>query len=165
MVMIGTVKNIELLKNRNGENKARMLQVEFSNASDVQSVQYVPLSGDDNPPKVGDKVVVLAIGAAFKVAIGVDDGLEPSMLNGERKLYSRDSSGDVAAFINLLNGGIIELNGNNDFAVRFTALETALNLFVTQVNLALGTKLDGSGTAGATTLDITAAKVSEVKVI
>jgi len=165
VVMIGTVKNIELLKNRNGENKARMLQVEFSNASDVQSVQYVPLSGDDNPPKVGDKVVVLAIGAAFKVAIGVDDGLEPSMLNGERKLYSRDSSGDVAAFINLLNGGIIELNGNNDFAVRFTALETALNLFVTQVNLALGTKLDGSGTAGATTLDITAAKVSEVKVI
>lgn len=164
MILTGTVKNSELLKNRDSENTARMLQVQFSNESDIQSVQYMPLSGDDNPPQVGDRVIVLALGAAFKVAIAVDDGLTPSMSAGERKLYSRDSAGDIAAFINLLNGGTIELNGNNDFAVRFTALETALQSLITQVNATFATKLNGSGAAGVVAVDFSPAKVDEVKI-
>ena len=109
MVITGTVKNTEILTNRNGENTVRMLQVQFSNESDIQSVQYVPLSGDDNPPMIDDKVIVLSLGAAFKVAIAVDDGLTPTMGEGERKLYSRDIDGVIVAFIDLLASGAVQL--------------------------------------------------------
>ena len=80
------------------------------------------------------------------------------------------------AFINILNSGIIEINGNTDFAVRFNALETGFNLLRTELNTALTIlnahvhTLAGAGTTDPmatptvlATAEISAAKVNEVK--
>jgi len=125
--MLGKVTGQEIKPNRGTDIDVRMLQVQLSNESDIQSVEYIPLSGDDNPPKKDDKVVVIGIGSAFKIAIGVRDAVVTAMAAGERKLYSRDGNGDIAAFINLLTGGNVELNGNTYSAVRFEKLETEFN--------------------------------------
>jgi hypothetical protein len=82
------------------------------------------MSGDDSPPQNGDNVVVLDIGPSFRVAVAVQDSVVPSMPAGEKKIFSRDGSGAIAAFVNLLAGGDLELNGNFDTAVRFAALKT-----------------------------------------
>ncbi|MEE8206713.1 MAG: hypothetical protein V3T82_07170 [Nitrospinaceae bacterium] len=165
MVAIGTVTGQEIRKNRDGAANVRLLQVQLSNASDIQTVQYLPMAGDDSPPQIGDLVVVVPIGPAFMVALGVQDSVVPTMSAGERKIYSRDGSGDIAAFINLLAGGDLELNGNANTAVRFTPLDTALQALVIAINAALATKADASGTAGALTLDISGAESSTVKLI
>ncbi len=165
MVRIGTVTGQEIMENRDGGADVLLLQVRLSNASDIQTVQYMPMAGDDSPPQIGDMVVVLPIGPSFQVALGVQDSIVPSMAAGERKIYSRDGAGAIIAFINLLANGEIELNGNVNTAVRFTPLDTALQLLVTAINAALATKADASGAAGALTLDISGAESSTVKLI
>ena len=153
----------EIRENRDGAADVLFLQVRMSNDSDIQTVQYMPMSGDDSPPQNGDLVVILGIGTAFQVAIGLQDSVPPSMPSGEKKVYSRDSGGSIAAFINYLASGDLELNGNADTAVKFAALDTQLQTLVTAINALFATKLDGSGTAGTLTLDLSGAESSTVK--
>lgn len=157
MISIGTVKGQEIKKNRDGTTNTRLLQVKFANFADVQTVQYVPSPGEDGAPVVGDMVVVLAISNSFKIAIGVNDFLVPTISPGEKKLYGRDSSGSMVSYL-LLNSNL-ELNGNNDFAVRYSKLEDAFNQLKSDFN----NHVHGTGpTTAPSTADITPAKVSEV---
>ena len=163
MVKTGIITGRTLQKNRDGTGNRIMLQVEMTNPDDIQTVElYAPGGQDVNPPD-GSRVVIIEIAPTYKIAIVADDGIEPSMLDGEQKLYATDGI-SILSFINLLTDGNIELNGNADFAVRFAALNTALQTFVIAINAVLATKADASGTPGALTLDITGAKVNEVKV-
>jgi hypothetical protein len=134
MTQLGTVTGQEIKKNRNGEIDVRLLQVEFSNERDIQTVQYFNPSGEDSAPIKGDEVIVFDIGPAFKVAVSTQDALAAVMGAGEKKLYSRDSDGAIKAFINLLVSGDINLNGDAYSAVRFEELETEFNAFKTVFN-------------------------------
>ncbi len=165
MVSIGTVKGQEIRPNRKSIN-VRMLTVQFSNESDTESVEYISIAGDDSAPMNEDKVFVFSAGEAFKFAVSVRDAIVAVMGAGERKLYSRDSGGNIAAFVNLLTGGDVELNGNGDFAVRFTAMESAFNTLKADLNAHGHTDPQG-GSVGpslpASVADISGAKVDEVK--
>ena len=162
----GTVTGRTVTKNRDGTTQRLMLQVAISSPDDIQTVEYVPLPGTDANPINGSKVFIMAVANSYLIAFGADDGIAPSSDTGENFLYSVDDSGPtatVAALIKLLKSGIIEINGDNDFAIRFNALDTALQTFVTSLNALFATKADASGAAGALTLDISGAKVDEVK--
>jgi hypothetical protein len=167
MVMIGTVTGQEIKKNRDGGVEVRLLQVQLSNESDTQTVQFFPLSGDDSPPQINDKVVVLPIGPAFKVALAIQDSVVPSMGAGEKKLYSRDSNGVIAAFINFLSNGNLELNGDAKSAVRFEDLKTAFNQlktdFDTHNHPTAPTGPVSTPSTAPSTADITPAESSTVK--
>lgn len=128
----------------------------------VSANSYGP-SGDDSPGLPDDRLALMKKdGAGNWVVVGVlvkSQGAEA----GEKILYSRDSAGDVQATFKMLKDGIIELNGDSDFAVSHTDLNTALQILVTAINANFATKLDGGGTAGVLTLDISGAKVGSVK--
>jgi hypothetical protein len=162
LIRIGEVTGFEVAKNRDAETPGLLLQVRLTNQDDVQTIQYINPAGEDATPAIGSQVLILELGPAFRVAMGVLDKIDPQMGAGEKKLYSQENDA-ISAFIDLLSGGIINLNGAADFAVRFTALETALLQLVTDINAALGGKLDGGGTPGTLSLDISGAKVDEVK--
>jgi hypothetical protein len=171
-MLTGIVTGQEIRKNRDSEINVRMLQVQISNPQDIQSVEYVPLAGDDNPPQNGDTVFILSFGQSYKCAIGVRDAIVASMSAGERKLYSRDSNGDIAAFINLLAGGNVELNGNAFSAVRFAELQTAFDALKSVVNTHTHLYNPGPGSPIATaagtpqsTADITPAESDTVKLL
>ena len=166
MIQLGTVTGQEIKPNRGTDIDVRMLQVELGTSaqSDVQSVEYIPLSGDDNPPMKGDKVVVISIGPAFKIAIAVRDAVVTAMNAGERKLYSRDSNGDIAAFMNLLDTGIMELNGNAYSAVRFEELETAFNQLKADYDGHAGHFSPTNSVPTPSTADISPAESDMVKV-
>lgn len=158
-VKIGTITGREIRPNRDGTTDRLMLQVQMTNADDIQTVEYVSLPGQDENPINGSRVYIIEVGPSYKIGIAVDDGVTPAMDTGEKRLYSLSDAGVIQAFINLLKSGIIEVNGNADFAIRFNALDTALQNMLT----ALNADIVVAGGAGTTTLDISGAKVSEVK--
>ncbi len=167
--MIGIVTGFEFGPNRDGTKDVLKLQVQIADPDDIQTVEYMSSAGDDTIPPVGSIVTILSAGPAWKIAIASQDNITPSMSEGERKIYS-SSGGAIKAFINWLSSGILELNGNSDFAVRFNALETGFNALRSDHNTFLVHVHGASGTppvppAVPSTASISAAKVDEVKII
>ncbi len=126
MIRTGKVTGREVSTNRDGQKTVLNLQVEITSPEDIQTVELMQPAGEDTNPPDGSKVIILSAGSAWKIAVAVDDGIEPEMQPGEKKVYSV-SEGAIQAFINFLVSGNIEINGNADFAVRYTKLETAFN--------------------------------------
>jgi hypothetical protein len=79
-----------------------------------------------NPAK-DNQLIVIPFGNSEGnlVAIGgLNSNIAPDTLGGEARLFSTDETGQtLQAFIKLLNTGIIEINGNTDFAVAFNDLK------------------------------------------
>lgn len=82
---------------------------------------------------------------------------------GEMIIYSRDSNGAVKGKVYVNNAGEIVLNDGVDYAVTHTQLQTALTAYANSVNLSLAAKLDGGGTTGTTSVDISSSKVEKVR--
>lgn len=116
-IYIGTVTGREVKTNRDGEDPVLLLQAILTDETDVQTVEYIPAPGEDVNPPDGTSVIIFEISQSYKVALAGDDGIIPSMKPGEKKIYSI-SGGAIAAFINLLDTGVIELNGNTRNAAR-----------------------------------------------
>lgn len=174
--LTGIVKGYEIKKNRDGSQNVLMLQVEISGSNDPQSVEYMSHAGDDHIPPVDSIVTILEAGRAWKIAIASNDGVDfdSSLSEGERKLYAPGG-----ASIIFKDDGTIEINGNADNAVSFADLQTALNNFKTSIDAGIAGSITGHthlttgpppaptgpgvGAAPPVTIDITAAKVSDVK--
>lgn len=171
----GLVKGTEIKKNRDGQSDVLLLQVQMADSEDIQTVQLLTQAGEDTNPVNGSLVAILPMGEAWKIGVAVNDGITPTMARGEKKVYS-SVGGTIKAFINWLVGGILELNGNADFAVRFTALETAFNQLKTELNTFMAVynlhthptapvgPVSGPSAPGiAAAADISGAKVDTVK--
>lgn len=149
MVDIGTVTGQEIRNNRDGGVDVRLLQVQMV-GDDVQTVQYMPMAGDDAPPMVGDLVAVIPIGPAFRVAVGVRDSVAPSVAAGEKKIYSRDANGNVIASCHLKADGGIDL-ANADVSVSLNANGT---VDIANASGAGQLKADGSWDLNGALIDI-----------
>jgi hypothetical protein len=124
--MIGVITNTEIRKNRDGLGNRIMLQVELNDGDDIQTVELMTVAGEDFHPPKGTKVFVTEVGAAYKIAIAGDDGIEPSTAEGEKKIYSL-SSGAIAAIIHWMEDGQLVLNNGAGTAVEFARLKTAFD--------------------------------------
>lgn len=158
---IGIITGREITKNRDGTSNRIILQVEIE-TDDVKSVELLSSSGDDNNPATGCRVFVTDADTdgSYKIATAITDDLTPEVDPGEREIYSTDNPVTVKlARIKLDKLGNIELNGNADNAVSWTDLNTALQNMLT----ALNADIVVAGGAGSTTLDLSVAKVDEVK--
>lgn len=148
--------------NYKGLTNVRLLQVNLLGDS-ADTVLFFNVSGEDTAPVNGDMVCVLDNGS-FRIAFAIWDLLAAAATAGEKRLYSRDSGGAEQATVVLKPDGQLELNGTGDFAVRYTQLNMILQQLVTDINTALASKLNGSGSAGTITLDLTASKIDEIEV-
>lgn len=173
---IGRVTSAEVGQNRDNDTKSLLLEIQISDADDIQTGELFSQSGEDyNPPK-DSRVVTLSLGNAFKVAIAVNDGTEPTTGEGERELYSVEN-GERKAKIRLQTDGVVMINDGSDFAVRFSELKAAydelrdfVNDFITNTYNTHTQPISG-GAAGVpavpgipTTATIDAAKVDSIKV-
>lgn len=166
MIKVGTITGREITTNIDGSQLAMMLQVEITSPEDIQTVEVIGHAGEDSNPPDGSTVIIVRVGNAWKIAVAVGDGIAPdaSLTPGEKKIYSSDG-GVIKSFITwlkdklVLSGDVVEINGNADFAMRFNALDTALQTMLTSLNADIVT----AGGSGSTTLDITPAKVDTVK--
>lgn len=159
--MTGTVKGYQIGKNRDSSQDVLLLQCAISADDDIQLVEYMNAPGDNTIPPIGSIVTILSAGRSWKIAIACNDtkDFDSGLSEGDKYLYSKSE----ASYVRILSDGNIELNGNSDNAVRYADLNTALQSYVEAVNAALATKLDGSGSSGTLSLDISGSKVNEVK--
>ncbi len=160
--MVGIVRGRRIGKNRDGDKNVLILQVEIIDGEDTRSIEIFS-SGDFNPAN-GTRVYICDVTDSYQIAVATSDGLTPEVEPGEIEIYSTDNPVTAKqARIYLNTDGEIILNQGTKSAVNYVDLNTQLQLLVTAINGALATKLDGSGAAGALTLDLSTAEVPEVK--
>jgi hypothetical protein len=159
--VVGIVTGRRIDKNRDGDKNVLILQVELIEGEDVRSIEI--FSSSDFNPANGTRVYICDVSDSYQVAVATSDGLAPESEPGEVEIYSTDNPVTAKqARIYLNKDGEIILNQGTKSAVNFLDLNTQLQLLVTAINAALATKLDGSGAAGALTLDLSTAEVPEV---
>lgn len=159
--MIGVVTGRRVSKNRDGDKPVLILQVSLIDGEDTRSIEI--FSSSDFNPANGTRVYICNVSDSYQIAVATSDGLTPESEPGEIEIYSTDNPvTSKQASIYLNKDGEIILNQGTKSAVNYVDLNTQLQLLVTAINAALATKLDGSGAAGALTLDLSTAEVPEV---
>ena len=122
--------------------------------------------GISSAPTKSDRVIEIPIGNSGTRVIVASHNyrVEVEPAAGETIIYSTNTAGDtVQSTIKLDADGNIEINGDSKSFVTYAELNTALQSLVTAINTTFGTKLDGGGTTGALSLDISAAETTTVK--
>jgi len=120
-------------------------------------------------PSKATRGVRIRIGNLAIVISAYTYGVEPPENEGAVKLYSTDADGVEKGSHLIDSDGKHVINNGEDWAVRFSALETAFNELKGKFNAHTHPGVDtGVGSTGATTTpsaaDITAAKVEEVMI-
>jgi hypothetical protein len=140
---LGKITGSSVARPRSSQSgQVRLLQVQTGPS--VQTIQLVPQAGEDyNPPDGALALCVQSGGRWF--AIATFDGVEPTAAKGERLLYSVDANLAVKASIHLkadgsiavttASGKALEINGNSKTFVTHAELNTALQSFITALNL------------------------------
>lgn len=167
--MVGIVTGRRIDKNRDGDKNVLILQVELIEGEDVRSIEI--FSSSDFNPANGTRVYICDVSDSYQVAVATSDGLAPESDPGEIEIYSTDNPVTAKqARIYLNKDGEIILNQGSDFAVRFSALETAFNQLKSDYDAHTHPYVDtpvGPSTTSATapsTADISGAKIEEILV-
>lgn len=129
-------------------------------------IEFYGVPGVAARPGKGARVIHIPVGSErYRVGIAAHNyqiDVEPG--EGETIVYSTNADGDTLKAEALFDAdGNINLNGDGERLVTYAALNTALQNMVTAINLSLGTKLDGGGTAGTLTLNISAAETQTLR--
>ncbi len=128
--------------------------------------------GISSAPTEGDKIVEIPLGSGVRVAVATHNyKLEVSVTAGETVIYSTNSKGDeIKAQIKLDTEGNIDLNGDSKNLVTHAELKSALDNYVTMLNLALTkTPIAGNGapqeewTNLPSSIDISSSKTEKVR--
>lgn len=162
---LGVIKGSIVGKNKDSDVNRRLLQVAMDDEEDVRTVELITQHGEDTNPANDCRVLIISIAPSYKIGVAITDELAPEVSTGEKEIYSTDNPATTKkARIKLGSNGNVIHNQGNKSAVSYAALNTALQSLVTAINSALATKLNGSGSAGTLTLDISAAESPTVKV-
>jgi hypothetical protein len=92
-MILGRVTNREITTTRESDRPVLLLQVELTSERDVQDAELFTDAGVDSSPHDDDLVIVLSLADAYQLAIGVDDGIEPEVAEGEKEIYSYEAHG------------------------------------------------------------------------
>jgi len=145
-MILGRVTNREITENRESDRKVLLLQVELTSERDVQDVELFSDAGEDTSPHDDDFVIVLSLADAYQLAIGVDDGIEPEVDEGEKEIYSYSKHGGPKKAKTRWNkdGEIIHNDGDrlvarkDDETTSDITIDETFWTFITAVASALG---------------------------
>lgn len=118
--MIGEVTGNSIGKNRDGTKNVRLLQVKISDDDDVQTAELYSPAGDDSCPPDGSFVKIIDLGDNWKIAVAVNDNIDPLSQKGEKILYSQSGGVKKAIHkfgtdeVHTFNGGIKDAARKDD---------------------------------------------------
>jgi hypothetical protein len=131
---IGRVISSELAANRDGEGKVLLLTVEVAEEDDLQTVELFRQPGDECRPDADATVLIADLGAAWRVAVAADDGIEPEAQAGERGIYASEG-GVKKSQVMCRKDGTIEAGLNASEFVALAALaKDELNKIISAFN-------------------------------
>lgn len=149
-----------------GKRIAKFLR--FGNADVQTSAVAAPYGVDSNPVKDMVAIYSPTTEQGQTVIIGYINKNAVAEV-GALRLFSTNTQGDEQVYLYLRANGKIELAGNTDNVVRWTALNASLQQAISTINANYGTLvtlLGGVGLVYSPTpvnLDISSAKVDEVQ--
>jgi hypothetical protein len=134
-----------------------------------EAYEVSPHGISSSAPKGTKAVYSETLSNGEKVLLGYLNNQQTGVERGGFKIYSTDDTGNVQTFIYLRPNGQIEFGGNNDFMVRFSALETAYNELQQKFNTHVhpGVTSGGASTSPTPTQstgDITEAKINDLRI-
>ena len=184
---------ITIVNSTRVQNFFRRIKTLVHGKDDVKTpYESAPFGYDANPPP-GLRAIYMETGRKGKdVIIGyLNDKQAEEIAQGEVRLYSLTTDGQLSQFIRLLNNGMMHIAGEDDNMVRYIPLETAVNELNDKLNDLVSafnahthdgvivSVSGGSGspavgvpgssgtpdnqTADPSTADITPAKIEEIK--
>lgn len=135
-------------------------------SGNVQTAYMInPFGIDGNPPE-GYRCIFADTGNDNeKIIIGI---ISDKAIAGKGELRLHSEDGTEKAYMYLKKDGVIEINGNTDFMVRYNALESGFNQLRSDFNTFLLHVHGGAGTpptppAVPSTASISGAKISNIK--
>lgn len=165
MIFLSTIKDAWL------SGKKRILQVLGMGANDVREpFECAPFGVDASPLEGMIAVYADTLNKEEAVIVGYINENQVSG-PGEIRLYALDQSGDVKTYIHLKNDGSLELLGGTHNLIRHSPLNTSLQDLVAKINTELGKIATGITAAGGSyapapvSIDISSAKIQEIKTI
>lgn len=139
--------------------------------SDVQTADPVLPHGIDSKPVVDDIAVYAKTNSSNQgIILGYLKNSDITA-EGETRIYATDTNGVLKFDIKLKNDATCELGGDADNAVRYSPVNTALNQQATDINTELGkistaiASLGGAYTPATISIDISGAKIDEIKTL
>ena len=151
--------------------KRRIVKILRLGKNDIQTgFEALPAQVDSAPLKNMDAIYA-PTGERGKVAIIGYLNKNQKAEAGEFRAYSLDSNGGEKIYVWLKKNGTIELGGTDDNAVRYSPLNDGLQnfkdlltaeLIKIQAGIAAG---GGSYSPGTLTVDISQAKINEIKTL
>lgn len=157
----GVIKGREIAKNRDGGRDVLLLQVELTDKDDVQTVELLQGAGDQYNPPDDSKVLVISNGAAYKIAIAIDDLVALSIEVGERAIRAVLDGAVKSSLLCKVDGNLV-LNEGTDFAIQFTAMKVAFDQLVSDHNAHFHPS-NGAPPTTPTTADMSGAKIDKVR--
>ena len=103
-----------------------MINVELTDADDVQTVELVMDGGCGYRPPLGSKVFVSEISGSWKIVLGVDDGILQDLAEGEKEIYAV-SDGSKTSRVHCKADGVTQVNGGGGATVEFGRLKIAFD--------------------------------------
>lgn len=148
----------------------RRIKAIVKGKSDIRRFFEAMPFGEDSLPPEGTRTIVIDTEEKGRMmVIGyINENQLDDLTNGEKRIYSLKQNGDISQFIYLKSDGTMEIGGNSDFMVRYTALETAFNQLKSDYNSHMHpTAATGSPSPPTVvnTSDITLAKIDEIKTL
>ncbi len=161
---ISKIDSFEIKRKGSAPGKAIVATTEAAGGQE-RSTEFYQLPGFAAGPTPDDVPVEVRVGTGGRIIVASQNyKITVDVSAGETLIYSTDAAGEnIKAQIKLDTDGNISINGEDKVFVTHTELNTALQTFVTALNTSLASKLDGSGTTGALTLDISSAATTTVK--
>ncbi len=161
MAKIAIITNARLTQTQGTPGKSLLVDIEHHGSDNSELFQ---MPGFFSMPQDGVTGTVIDCGGGNNIIVSAHDyNFNEDIEKGETLIYSYDSAGVIKGKILINEDGEIIINDGTKSAVSYAELNTALQLMVTAFNTALASKLDGGGSTGAVTLDISLSEVTEVK--
>ena len=134
MVEVGKITGRTVGTNRDGTDEVTLLQVEVSDADDIQTVELHRGAGVDVNPPDGSIVVLVRAGNAWQIAATTNDNVPPDGLDeGTYEIYASDS-GAKTAKVRCMPDGDVVINDGAQSAVSFPELKSQFDTLVTDFN-------------------------------
>ncbi|MFW6312269.1 MAG: hypothetical protein ACOC2N_00090 [Spirochaetota bacterium] len=168
MARLIEAKNSQIETKGNAPGESVVIQGELGEEGAITPELYQQPGLMSRPPDGARGVYVpLRNGRGYGVVVATHNYrlvISPEPEKGETVLYSTNADGDtVHAKIKLDASGNISLNGNDKRLVTYEELNSALQSMVSAINTGFAAKLDGGGSPGTVTLNISAAETTTVR--
>ena len=121
---LGRVLDREIKVNKDSKKSVIVAKTEMTAGEDVQSIEIMNHTGEDNNPPNDSRLITTQIDEAYKICVASDDNITPITEPGEKRIYATDEGNTrVQVSAHFKNDGELYINNDNCRIIMFPSGE------------------------------------------